>query len=94
VGFGCGWAKLNVVQFGSARAVACSFFNFAKGWHFVEQFQHECLMLDVRTSLAGNGPALGGVRDKLSQMYIWKRKVPSNLIFLGTKDARMLLSAC
>jgi hypothetical protein len=35
VGFGCGWAKLNVVQFGSARAVACSFFNFAKGWHFV-----------------------------------------------------------
>jgi len=44
--------------------------------------------------VAYNGPALGGVRDKLSQMYIWKRKVPSNLIFLGTKDARMLLSAC
>jgi hypothetical protein len=54
VGFGCGRAKLNVLQFGSACAVACSFFNFAKGWHFVEQFQHECLMLDGRTSLAGN----------------------------------------
>jgi hypothetical protein len=34
VGFGCGWIKLNVVQFGLASAVACTSFNFAKRWHF------------------------------------------------------------
>jgi hypothetical protein len=47
-----------------------------------------------KNRVAGNGPALGGVRDNLSQMYIWKRKVPSNLIFIKISNARMLLSAC
>jgi len=45
VGFGCGWVKLNVLQFRSACEFALQLiFNFAKHWHFVVLCQHKCLM--------------------------------------------------
>ena len=54
VGFGCGWAKLNVVQFGSACAVACTSFNFAKRWHFRPPFLSVYVCTFGRPTLAPN----------------------------------------
>jgi hypothetical protein len=68
VGFGCGWAKLNVLQFGSACGLHCSSFNFAKGWHFVVRCQHESLMLERSSSLAGNGLRLGEGGDFTTEL--------------------------
>lgn len=48
----------------------------------------------MSSKLAVKGPALGSVRDKVSQMYIWKRKLPSNLMIIGTSDARIALTNC
>jgi len=38
VGFGCGWAKLNVVFLCRQVRWQNTSFNFAKGWHFRPPF--------------------------------------------------------
>jgi len=48
VGFGCGWAKLNVVFLGRQVRWENTSFNFAKRWHFVRPMSAQ--MFDVSTS--------------------------------------------
>ena len=69
MGFGCGWAKLNVVQFGSACAVACTSFNFAKRWHFLCRFSFRLLSVVSSFRVAGNGLPLKPVRGIKGRMF-------------------------
>jgi hypothetical protein len=59
VGFGCGWAKLNVVFSGRQVRWQNTSFNFAKRWHFRPLFLSVCCRVVGRLTLACNGFGLG-----------------------------------
>jgi len=59
VGFGCGWAKLNVVFLFRQVRLRNTSFNFAKRWHFRPPF----LSVYSRPTLACNGQRYVFVAD-------------------------------
>jgi hypothetical protein len=59
VGFGCGWAKLNVLQIVSARAWLCSSFNFAKRGYLVCPFSRYFFLVVSSFSMTANVFGLG-----------------------------------
>jgi hypothetical protein len=63
VGFGCGWAKLNMVQKHGLCVSACTSFNFAKGWHFVWHFSVRLFVVvsSFKVAAKGKGFALVGI---------------------------------
>jgi hypothetical protein len=61
VGFGCGWAKLNVVFLGRQVRWQNTSFNFAKRWHFRPLFLSVCCRVVGRLTLACNGLRAGEV---------------------------------
>ena len=54
VGFGCGWAKLNVVFLGRQVRWQNTSFNFAKRWHFRPPFLSVYVCTFGRPTLAPN----------------------------------------
>jgi len=54
VGFGCGWAKLNVVFLCRQVHWQNTSFNFAKRWHFYPPFLSVCCPVVGRPTLAPN----------------------------------------
>jgi hypothetical protein len=54
VGFGCGWAKLNVVFLCRQVRWQNTSFNFAKRWHFLPPFLSVYVCTFGRPTLAGN----------------------------------------
>jgi hypothetical protein len=54
VGFGCGWAKLNVVFLGRQVRWQNTSFNFAKRWHFPPSFLSVSVSTFGRPTLACN----------------------------------------
>jgi len=63
VGFGCSWAKLNVVFLGRQVRWQNTSFNFAKRWHFVVCFNVSLMSVVSSATLAPNVLQLGEVAD-------------------------------
>jgi hypothetical protein len=67
VGFGCGWAKLNVVFLCRQVRWQNTSFNFAKRWHFVVCFNVSLMSVVSFFTLAPNVWRLKEVRKLKAQ---------------------------
>jgi len=69
VGFGCGWAKLNVVFLCRQVRWQNTSFNFAKRWHFRPPFLSVYVCTFGRPTLAPNGLGIAEGGDFFAQNF-------------------------